>query len=442
MASSLPRNPNDDDLESVAESLLGIDFSGAAAIPDSIELDDDDLFAEEPEETPVTESGVSESQPPIAEPETAPVGWSAPDEEDDDSDFGFGLDIEDELEDVSFADEPVRPAEAAREERYVEPEPEPVSESEGAPVMRGSQPQDDFWDALEGWDWGDEEKGSKSSAGARSRDRDEEESPAPRPREAERAVRPAPRREEAVDDDFGAGLLEDRDASRSSREREPDERVRDERPRRETGREGRPRESRPESAERRGGRERPRRGDRPAREERPAPAPRPEPEAVAFDDEDAGGFGEGLDLETPASTERASREREEGQGEERRGRRRGRGRGRGRDRDRESRTPEPAADLPPRTDDLDFDSQEPFAAEEEQAASEPDTQETRFQDVPTWEEAISYLVRPRAKSASSTGSASQSESGTGEGSRRSTEGDRDRPRRRGGRRGGGRRPRD
>ena len=499
MASSMPNDPRDDELESVAESLLGIDFS-ASEIPDAIELDDDDLFADEPEAAAESVVEADEAPAPTAA-QSAPVA-SKDEISDEELDFGFDVDLDDEddagepeadddlLEtvDISFgaeedefedteesfdaeADDSRSDVTSAGEKEAEEEE----EEEEPAPSAK-VRPKDEFWDALEGWDWDEEGKDSRDKPASRGRGQRREE---PSRTPPSRSSRPAPpRREELSDDDaFGAELQEEsappvresreerRGPSREERPQRGEERDSGRRRGRRGGRserDDRPREDDRPVREERGSREerpaareeRPARAERPAREERSSREEQPprrqgrDPEPVGFDDDDEGGFGAGLEIE-PSESGREVREESGATGEERRGRRRGRGRGRGRGRDasgeRES-TPRPAAESRPTAervdepeDDFGFEDDLPAAesVDSTDADSSDDVEsEVRFKDVPTWEEAISYLARPKVK-AGSSGSSTGGGGGGGEGSRRSGSGDGDRSRRRGGGVGGG-----
>ena len=248
-AAPLPENADDDEIESVAEELLGVDFSSSAALSAPVDLDDDDLFgddldAELEQPVPAESAGSGDEEP---------VGATAEIEFDDD--FGGELDDGQETE----------------------------AERQAAPQAKS----DSYWDALEGWDW--DEGGGRAE---RAEEASAEESPVPQADERrEDSTRPPAKKvDEFLDDDeFGAGLLEEapRAPSRAASERRPppdrrpqaraERRPEVERPRRgadegerEPGREGR-RRGRPERDERRDEGRR----DRGARSEAPPPAAAP-----------------------------------------------------------------------------------------------------------------------------------------------------------------------
>jgi hypothetical protein len=430
-AAPIPED-SDDQLESVAERLLGVDFTTPADFADPLDLDDDDLFGDEL----VDEPEFAAELPADAAEAELPVVDATLETKDD---FGLGL------EESADAEAPLRrgpSAPRARDDRY--------------------------WDALEGWDW-DEGTGTTE----RTVEPPTAE-PAPVPPSTPEFSSPAATRKTAEfreDDDFGAGLADESTTTPArplpgSRGDRPSERkpLPERTPERES--EGR----RTRSGERDEGRRsdrsgrrdagsggRGRRGrdeDRPRREPPPTPPRVPEPEAVVDEvvdfDTELSEFGSGLDV---APQPREATEPERGP---RRGRRR-RGRGRGRDR------AEPAAqDLGPApvesgTRELDYgpehefepvdDLSEPRESDQpEEFDIEPapideapvEDAEPQYGDVPTWAEAISYLFNPKVRS-SSRSADEGTRGGEGEssgGPRRSSGGERGR--RGGSRRGGGR----
>jgi hypothetical protein len=438
-AAPLPENADDDEIESVAEELLGVDFSSTDDLGGPIDLDDDDLFGDDLD---------AELEEP-AEFEPAGVEDEEQAELTADAESGFDDEFGGDLDEVPAA-EPGRAA---------------------TPQAKA----DTYWDALEGWDW--DEGGSRAEHEKASRD--DEKTPVTEAPKGDDAQRPLAKKVDAFleDEEFGAGLLEDasRAPARSGGERRPpperrppapsapERRPEPERQRRpaEEGerRAGREGERRPDRGGRRRGRpegrERRDEGRRESRGEREAP-PRPaaveppaQPEPALG--EEASDFGAGLEV-GPATqpTGEGTPEREPRRGR----RRRGRGRGRGRDEQQPPeavRIPEEEARQPELEPAFDF---EPEETEDEAAVNEAELEvvpaemepESRYQDVPTWAEAISYLVNPKAKSAprprEGGGGSAEGES-RGSSRRPASEGERGHRRGGGSRRGGrgrGRRP--
>lgn len=354
-AGPLPNPPNER-LKSAAEELLGIDLSTPPIDPESIDLDDDDLFAEPTAgEEPPPESAAA-AREETALPVTADAGDLDDDEDEFGSDFGAGLDA---------GDESLLPIDTEAEAEAEEETPESVP----------ATPKDDrYWDALEGWDW--EEEGGESRRGRAREPRETKERKAepPERRRPERAVAP-PRREREVpreiEDDFGSGLLEPE---------APPPRERAVRPVIEPTR-GEVGEARPK-------REPPPRGERELPHETPPPRPVP-PAGMEEEDE----FGAGLDVEPvekvpPSAAAPEPSERESGRG------RRRRGRGRGRE---VSRAGEPAP--------MERATEEPELAEVplSEAEAEFESVDMRFRDVPTWAEAVALLVKGRGRTSESGG---------------------------------------
>lgn len=437
-AAPIPED-SDDQLESAAERLLGVDFTTPSDFADPLDLDDDDLFGDEL----VDEPELGAELPADAEESEAPAVESALKTDDD---FGLGL------EESAAAEAPQR-------------------RGPSAPKAR----DDSYWDALEGWDW-DEGAG----VGATERTAEPPKSEAePVPPSAPEFSSPAATRKTAEfreDDDFGAGVVDEvtaipaRPVPGSRSDRSPDRQPLPERiPDRET--EGRRSRGGERDEGRRGGRGgrrdagsggRGRRGrddDRPRREPPPAPPQVPEPEAIVDEevdfDAELSEFGAGLDV---ARQPHEAAEPERGP---RRGRRR-RGRGRGRERAAPAAQEGGAAPIESGTRELDFGPEHEFepvddlggpreSDQPDEFGNEPapideaplEDAEPRYGDVPTWAEAISYLFSPKVRSSSRSadegtrgGGARGGEGESRGGSRRSSGGERGR--RGGSRRGGGR----
>jgi hypothetical protein len=470
---SNPGPADDDDFTSAAESLLGIDLSSSGLSGAPIDLDDADLFGEPDVVEPETVEAPAPT-PDETQEFRAPTSASRliDDEDDFGSDFGAGIVGDEEppprTERRAAPPRQERPAPRAEERptrnseerpaRRSEERPAPRAE-ERAPVSEEPPPEaapaprkdDTYWDALEGWDWSDETSGAgkgapkeeappargrsdrsrgrssegsrgRSSEGSRGRSGDRpsrrSEEPAPeRPRQ-----RPAA---ESFGDDFGSGLEEKSTQRRDepspdasifslhpseSQARYLDDRDEDAEPSPDVSIFGlNPTESQVRHIDDRGA--------PPHRSK--APPPRAD-----FDEGDD--FGSGLEEESGSRREYRSEQegsetgRQSSEGEQRRGRRRrGRGRGQGgqeRGRSEQSRPPvESRQDEPEVREDLSFDETFDEPPRREAPAEEPEPQESRFQDVPTWSEAVSLLVKQRPRTTSSgSGERGRSESSSSE----------------------------
>ncbi len=369
-------DPSDQDWESLAEDLLGVDLTRPPAIDEPFEVEDFDLV-ETSDDDP---SDIDDDSPVTAE--------EMADDLEDDADLA--------TEDV---------------------------EAEGA----SDEADDDYWDALDGWDWdepsSDSAKPPRSVFGGVSAGKTE---PAAPPKEAPRR----PKTEKLIaNDDFGVGVVE---VDVPSPAEEPvDEKS-------ETPRRGR----------RRGGRRRSRRKEGSAQPDRVDRTPKADsgrdeagdledddddgmaasdrPAAESADDsvDDSDGFGAGLELEVKPAEEKRPRSRR---------------RGRRRRKSTESSTSESSQTKatpqsgPPEDDagesasaDEDVDAD---AADDDDSTTEEGVSQKRYRSVPTWEQAISYLVKvpPRGGNPSGESGGGSGRSRGGGGSRRGS-----------GRRGGGR----
>ena len=189
-------NPEDAgklDLDEVAQELLGIDISAADFDDDLLDLDDDELG---PPDSPVAEESVSDE--PEAADSTVMESGDNPDfgstDDDFDDDFGGGLglfdfgDDDEETQEVPKAETPPpkvtpQPVSAALARSEPEPAPStpraqqdtpppPSAETEtdstsGEKSASKSEPDDDYWDALDGWDWDESDSKAKKSAPGR-----------------------------------------------------------------------------------------------------------------------------------------------------------------------------------------------------------------------------------------------------------------------------------
>lgn len=370
--------------ESLAEGLFGIEFRVADDAQGSIDVDQ--LLEDEPDEAPAAdeEGGAEDFDVALADFEQAErsePSTTTDDPEEVPSDFDTELDAE------------------------------PVAE--GSDDAFGERADDGFWDALDSWDWGDEPT-EKPAGEARGRGR----SPR-RERSPEAPARELPQSEPAAthpefvsrdafleDDDFSAGLTDEDFEFLDEEERAAEPQVASD-----LGRGGEPPASAVESLERVGesSRRRRRRRRRRPREERPA--------AVAADSdeglESAEEFGEiqrdefesADEFEPAAGTvaEQAGEEEDDFAAgliessrpsavsdEQRSGRGRRRSRRHGEPRERAPLGTVPPA---PAAADLRVDEAEDEAVETESPTMSP---AELYRNVPTWEEAISYLLKGRA----------------------------------------------
>jgi hypothetical protein len=388
----LPDAPRDgDSWESLASNLLGINLNKpldaeivSAEELDALELDVD----EEP------------AEPPVPPPEPPPVLSEEPADD---------VKPDDEIEAV-----------------------EPAADSEAAEPDRANDP---YWDPLAEWEWDDgpstkRPPARKPAAAQPSRPAANSERPAAAQAEQESIVKgPGADARRAADSfdtvsdyrdeyetgddwEFGAGLLEGvappepakpkpaeedagfaRPTAAAPEPRRPQKRDRDERP-----------PKRDRDAER-----------RPAETREPAP---PQPAVQRFTDDapaDDDAFGAGL-VESGASPEPSAAG--EGTDEQRRPRRRGRRRGRASkgDASPESRTAFAEPDDEPRTNVPSDDSAADFDDDEE--AADDGHADSPYRNIPSWEEAIGYLINPKrsadsssSRSADGKESASRSDSG-------------------------------
>jgi ribonuclease E len=375
-----PQNRGEDDSwGKLANELLGINLGA-----------EEDLDLSDLEPPPL------EAPPPAPQPAATPAAEAI-----DLSEMDFEADVEEEEEEKPIV------AAAAEVEPAIEGE-------EVASEPAATAEADDFWDVLESWDWETSEEGAKaakdSERGSRRPDRrgmesrgGKRESREERPPRGEvERTRPA-RREESprrevprsslpsrpapVADEFGAGLLEEVEESSwgptTERARpslphdviEPAGELVEEEDEPEFGveaeREGEGLKE--EGAPRRRRRRRRRRGGE-RREKRP--------ELLEDVDELASPVEEELSVESAESVE------EEWEAERRGGRRRRRRR-------RPEGSPPPATtEEPEMSEQIELPEEDGSATEEEEDAL---VRPMSYENVPTWEEAISYLLRPRGE---------------------------------------------
>jgi hypothetical protein len=437
-----PIKRDDDSWGKLASDLFGIDLSAD-------ELDLSDIEPPPPPVAPAPPAAPAPSQPVAATP--VEIDLADMDFEADDADFD-----EDESEDEAESAPVSHTASAVASAAFAEDEEEVDEDDEDLDDADDDEPsdaqEDSFWDALESWDWeaseaanagpvsgesqrdrprsdrgprrgdrrGDRGDRPPRRGGERPRDRGREAAPSTERREP-RSDRP-PRREEPprrppvresrpveASDDFGEGLIESPAAPPAAHwDDELPATPRIERPRiaEEPDFDDLPAEAAADAVEEsrlpadaEGRPRRRRRRRRRSSSDREAPATRVEEGAELGPAES--------DLEEPGEEsldeQRPVRDRAEAaEGGERRGRRRRRRRG--------GERPAPAGSAPSRTsaeESAGFDADEPFEEAEAVVAAS-------YENIPTWEEAISYLLKP-----------------TGDGRRENGGGSRDRgPRRR------------
>ncbi|MGD9854340.1 MAG: hypothetical protein AB7U20_05250 [Planctomycetaceae bacterium] len=430
----LPPNPSDDDLESLAEDLLGIDLHSSLPEVEPFEVEEFDLEegddeidapAAELAEAPDTSSSLVSKESTSIRPRRTFI--------DDDDDFGSALfdeeeepgprvvavspkaerrieppkeDLEetlddDELELAEADDDELELAEADDDEPELaeadddEPELAEMDEADAAVPE-----EDTYWDALDGWDWEEE---TSTSSGEKAKPRSVSERPAA-PRSENRVSEPQRKTTELrADSDFGAGLDETAATRRVEEQEEAPSRRRSRRRRRRSG----PGAGREAAAPDRAVDATPAADAKPERDDESGWEEEPE----VSDD----GFGAGLEV-----------------GEESREEPRKRGRSRRRRRrpaDRKASESVAAPDEPVEPEEVEARETRPVDSDEADRDEGPD-QERKYRNVPTWEEAIGYLVRP-------SGRRSGTEGGSSEGQRRGGRGRSGSRRGGGGRRGGG-----
>ena len=316
---------------------------------------------------------------------------------------------------------------------------EPESETSAAASSEPDRSDDPYWDPLAEWEW-DVEPSSKRAAPSKPAKQEarpeQRELPAVAGSVEESIVKgPGADARRAADSfdtvsdyrdeyeggddlEFGAGLLEgvapsepqtrdQRPADAEARSRPAPRETQPERREPDRRRE-RADEPRRERAERASSRDEPRRPERREQRERREPAP-----TGPADDDDA--FGAGL-IDAGAASESADDEESR---EQRRPRRRGRRRGRSKGEPRSEELQADSADrgleveqepTPPRVSTADLD-------DEEEETSDDASADSPYRNIPSWEEAISYLVNPKraaaaeGESRSPSRESSRSESG-------------------------------
>jgi hypothetical protein len=414
----LPNAPGEgDSWESLASNLLGINLNKSlhaqtvsAEELEALELEVDDVLPEQP------------LPPSPSVPDAPSVRDTAGDEEPDD-----------ELED----------------------EPQMIAAATDSPRTEPDRASDPYWDPLAEWEWDDE----PSKRPARREPAPAAHKPEPRPerklpavaksdvdsvvkgpgadarRAAESVETVSDYRDEYESDDweFGAGLLEGiappKPPKRQPAETEagfrpppespaPSPSVPDAPSVRDTAEDRRERDKRTEL------RERPGRSAETKREERdPAVPPKvaPQPTPSAADDEDA--FGAGL-IEPKAPSEGIAAG-EETQEERRSRRRRRRRPSKGEPRTGAVESTDAVKPVDGPVDDVPSDDVAADFDDDEEAADDS-REDSPYRNIPSWEEAIGYLINPRGSAESSGGtrspergeSGSRSESGRGSGGRR------------------------
>ena len=269
-----PRPSDDPTAKSLAQGLFGLNFApgGPVADPDDLDGLDFDLLPDAPKSEPVAAAvEVTAESEPEAPAEPEPVAKSQPVQakaektrksaprirvpRDDDADDGFGAGLLDAFDDDDDDDAPVeavvsvsvertsvmkfaeidvpadddeppaKPARKARaprkpaakkvvetitDEKVVE-DSAPVEDAE--PEVAADKPKDDYWDALEGWDWeisessGDAEPAARSAAPSgrgRGPRRPEHDKPASRSEDRPRREKPVREERAKVDEEAPA----------------------------------------------------------------------------------------------------------------------------------------------------------------------------------------------------------------------------------------------
>lgn len=373
----IPDPPRGGEWETVASNLFGINLSppGGEELVTPEELDE--LDAEIVDVTSFPEDEV---------PAAAPA----------ESDQDEVLPQESSAESPQVA---ARGSEAAPDEppaATIAREPETAAVSGEAPSPEPGEPEDSYWDPLQAWQW-DEDEAAQPSKSARGEAGRTAEKPAAENvvkgpgADARRAAesfetvsdyRSEYEQESSEDWAFGAGLLEDVPAP----EEEPKPPPRRESPQPEARREKTPEPPEPPRREER----KPVAAERPPRKSEPRG-----PAGPAGDDDFAAGLIE--PAAEPEAPERKAAEDEAAEGEPAAQRRPRRKRRR---KPAEERTGEdrPPADDWPELEDLD-ETGEPEEAQEEQEArggpKESRPKKDRYRNIPTWETAISYLLKTR-----------------------------------------------
>ena len=351
----IPNDPTDDELESLAQDLFGVSLNEQQDVEpfDVGEFDLDEIELE-------TVSAVDEDSSTEQQPETvSPLV---------DDDFGASL--------LDSEEEPEAPPAKQRSEPIAVPE-ETVAggdlidssdhdaDTEKVPVeQKTGEAEDDYWDALDGFDWneGGEASQPKSSIPKELVDSSDTFE--------DLSIESAEKTDEYLDDaDFGAGL-DEQDESLTEAETSTVDSV----------------EESNGDAERKSGRRRGRRRRKRRRDQEQAkrgesaesaPAAMQE-QQVRDEDQSDDGFGAGLEIDEPDQEQPAKRRRR--RGGSRRGRRRTAEQSIGDNRSAEESLTSSERD-------------EPKVSEKDSAVNRP--KEGKYRSVPTWEEAIGYLVRAK-----------------------------------------------
>ena len=363
---------------SIAENLFGIEFSQPE---DSVESDEELIFDEYDDAVETVDESLPATVSPSSEfGAVADEGVSNDDSvagTDVDSPVDLSLEFEDDADDDQAASDSFETDDGPSVEFEGAVETADNEDAVAAGTNDGDAPDkdDSFWNALDDWEW-DEDRQKPASHG---REKTERVTPDTRRRATEARPRaPAPYRSEdtieddvdVVDDAFGLGVLDSEKQAESSP-------ASDQHSDRADG----PPERRPRRRRRR--RRRPREGERKVAE---APAD------LEGDDD---GFVAGLD---DVDAESAEKESEAVEAKPRRAPRR-----RGRRRRNRPESDEAAAsvstEIKDDSDDEDADETQDVEGSDEtqdvEGSDEPSPDDASpYGNVPTWEEAISYLVQP------------------------------------------------
>jgi hypothetical protein len=371
----IPSDPSDDELEILAHDLLGVDFSSDQQQVEPFEVEEFDLQVEPDEgDSAETDPHIAGHEPVAEFAESHSERWQPSPREAED-DFGSAIldpeeeppviDILDEDEESSAVDEPAVEEQAvdALTAEDVDDDVEDVEEFD-EDLEEADASIDTYWDALDGWDWNEESESKQKPAPRKSSSAQDKSAARASDQADESATKTTALRD---DKDFGAGLevggtdaIEEEPAEEDVKERDAGRRSR-----------------------------RRRRRSAPHTESTAAHVPAggrevEEPPVVDVEDGDDG-FGAGLIAEDA---------------EEELPRRRSRsGRRRRRRKPTEAETQDVHAgtetervpEKPPSRELEDSDEEE---SEDEGAAHD---RVRRYRNIPTWEQAISFLVRPPAR---------------------------------------------
>lgn len=426
----LPDPPQSgDSWESLAGNLFGIDLN---ADGESGLLSDEELES--------LEVAPPEPPPIVAEETEEPVNVSF--EEEEEVNVSFEEDEEDEFN-VSFEEEEEEAGDddvsAAQPVKTAKPSnaPSAPAKKSGDSEQSGGSEEDTFWDPLASWEWDDDDAGAKAATREAAEKANVEEdgeeaevvkgpgTDARRASEEFETVSDYRTEYDADDSDeewsFGAGLLEDVPAPKPEKsEKKTEKRPKPDRPKskkrepRKSRDEDRSESPKPRESTRSESRTEKPRSEKPRREQRDL-KPAPASSEAEGDDFAAGLLGE-------SKPERETSSRDEEAPREKRSRRGGRRR-RSSSKEKSTDAPKVDADSTDFGAGLDSDiDEEPKKERQEKSRSEK--KKAPYRNIPTWETAISYML----KNAPSGGDKGNSSDGEGKSERRPRRRRRRRPR--------------